>query len=103
MWPFKAKAKDVAPSVTLEGNRDGETFVAEFDYERLNAQMKKVYNVVKTGDWITLRELSDAVAAPEASVSARLRDFRKPNFGALKVERRRRDKGLYEYRLLQDN
>lgn len=95
MWPFKAKNKvveAVAPAPVVKE-------VAEFDYERLNAQMKKVYDVVKNGDWITLRNLSDAVAAPEASVSARLRDFRKPNYGALTVERRRADKGIYEYRL----
>ena len=95
MWPFKAKTK---VEETVVSTPVAQT-VAEFNYERLNAQMKKVYDVVKNGEWITLRNLSDAVAAPEASVSARLRDFRKPNYGALTVERRRADKGIYEYRL----
>lgn len=108
MWPFKKKAtveepkaKATVKAPTLEGNRDGETFEAEFDYERLNAQMKKVYDVVKNGKWITLHDLAKKTGSPEASVSARLRDLRKPKFGALTVERRRsKEQGLYEYRLV---
>jgi hypothetical protein len=102
MWPFKAKAQPEAP--VLEGHRQGETYVAEFDYDRLNQQMKKVYDVVKDGKWISLSDLAAKTASPEASVSARLRDLRKSQYGALTVERRRvKERGLYEYRLLQDN
>jgi len=41
------------------------------------------------------------VQAPEASVSARLRDLRKAKFGGYRVERQRvrEGRGLYHYRL----
>lgn len=85
----------------LDGHRGGETYEAEFDFDRLNAQAKRVYLVMKDSEWRTLSEISSFTGDPEASVSARLRDFRKDKFGALTVERRRRtDNGLYEYRVL---
>jgi hypothetical protein len=55
------------------------------------------------GRWRTLRQISDATGSPEASVSARLRDMRKPRFGASTVDRERMgdpDGGLHRYRLL---
>jgi hypothetical protein len=84
----------------LIGDRDGSTYNHEFDFERLNKQMKKVYLVMKDGEWRTLFELSSETGSPEASVSARLRDLRKVKFGAFNVERRRiAESGLYEYRV----
>jgi hypothetical protein len=87
----------------LDGDRQGSTYSHEFDYERLNAQMRRVFDVVKDGEWVTLRELSEMTGSPEASVSARLRDFRKKQFGGFLVERNRVAGGLYEYRLVQEN
>ena len=43
---------------TLEGHRDGKTYEAEFDYDRLNRQQKAVYDVMKDGHWRTLRAIS---------------------------------------------
>lgn len=87
-------------SELLFGDRDGATYDHDFDFERLNKQMKKVYLVMKDGEWRTLSELSAETGSPEASVSARLRDLRKVKFGAFTVERRRiTDSGLYEYRV----
>lgn len=83
----------------LIGERDGATFDAVFDFDRLNAQAKRVFRVMADGEWRTLRELAGATGDPEASVSARLRDLRKPRFGGLTVERRRRGRGLWEYRI----
>lgn len=82
---------------------DGATFDAELDRARLGDQAQRVWAVMRDGEWRTLAELAAAAQAPEASVSARLRDFRKPAWGGQKVERRRRGeatRGLYEYRLL---
>jgi hypothetical protein len=76
---------------------DGETYSPEFDYHRLNAQMKKVFDLMQDGGWRTLHEISERTGASEASVSARLRDFRKARFGCLNVYRRRIGKGLWEY------
>lgn len=84
----------------LEGKRDGETFDPFKDMDRLNAQMKRVFRTMCDSGWRSLRELSDVTGDPEASVSARLRDFRKPRFGELVVNRRRREAGVFEYQLV---
>ena len=87
-----------APPVIL-GDRDGETFEPDKDRARLNRQALAVFNLMIDGRWRTLAEISRATAHPEASVSARLRDLRKEKFGKFTVERSRRDRGLFEYRL----
>lgn len=89
---------------TLHGDRDGKTYQRDFDLTRLNKQARAVWDVMAASRWLTLREISDQCGAPEASASARLRDFRKERFGSHDVERRRRVKfgvgfGLFEYRL----
>ena len=83
---------------------DGDTYEAEFDYERLTGQNRRVYDVVAGGDWLTLDEISQITGDPQASVSARLRDLRKDKFGAATIERNYRGdraQGLYEYRMVQ--
>lgn len=82
---------------------DGETFDPELDGKRLGAQQRVVMTYISDGKWYTLAELSLALGYPEASISARLRDCRKPRCGARTVERRRRGdpkRGLHEYRLV---
>jgi uncharacterized membrane protein len=51
------------------------------------------------GDWWTLAELARATGYPEASISARLRDLRKPKFGGYTVERQYVERGLFRYRV----
>lgn len=85
--------------MTLEGFRDGATFDPFKDFDRLNEQMRRVFRVMEDSKWRTLSEIARLTGDPEASVSARLRDFRKPRFGGLLVNRRRVNKGLYEYQL----
>jgi len=84
---------------------DGKTHVPERDGPRLGHQMLAVLELMRDGVWRTLREISNTLNYPEASVSARLRDFRKDKFGGHTVERRLRDVtgkhgGTHEYRLL---
>lgn len=82
---------------------DGSTFNPEHDAQRLNAQYRATFALMEDGQWRTLSEIAEAVAAPQASVSARLRDMRKAKFGGHTVERRRRGEpcnGLFEYRLV---
>lgn len=76
--------------------RDGKTFDPEKDYERLNRQQRLVFDAMRDGRWRTLRRIGDMTDQPEASISARLRDFRKLG---LTVERRRVEgqSGLWEY------
>lgn len=79
---------------------DGVTYDPERDRERLSKQLYSVLEVMKDNKWRTLPELAQATQSPEASVSARLRDLRKPRFGSHTVERQYLRKGLFQYRLI---
>jgi len=82
---------------------DGKTYQEEFDFFRLSGQLQRVLLVMRDGHWRTLEEIKCLTGdSRDASVSARLRDLRKPKFGGFKVERRSRAdrcRGLFEYRL----
>jgi hypothetical protein len=90
---------DWTPPAIL-GPRDGETFDAKRDGARLNNQALDVFAYMKHGEWRTLADISANTGHPEASVSARLRDLRKPTLGGYTVERRYIARGLYQYRVL---
>lgn len=82
---------------------DGKTFSPEFDQERLKGQSQRVFNLMKDGVWRTLDEIHYETNDPQASISSRLRDFRKFKFGSHTVERRSRgirEHGVFEYRLI---
>lgn len=81
------------------GDRGGMTYSREYDYTRLNRQAQDVWQAMMDMRWHSLRHLSQATGHPEASVSARLRDFRKEKFGRHRVERERMSGGLFLYRL----
>lgn len=91
------------PPPPEEFHAGGATFDATLDAARLGAQMARVRDLMADGRWRTLREIAQATGAPEASVSARLRDLRKERHGSHVVEARRRkgaeSKGLWEYRV----
>jgi len=89
---------DWTPPAIL-GDRDGSTFDRARDGERLNGQAADVFNYMQHGQWRTLADIAAATGAPEASVSARLRDLKKEKFGGYKVERRYIANGLYQYRV----
>lgn len=81
---------------------DGETYDPAQDHERLGAQALRVWSVISDGEWRTLAEIEHLTGDPQASISARLRDFRKHQFGDHTIQRRRREtgRGLWEYRVL---
>lgn len=79
---------------------DGKTYDPERDKERLKTQLFNVWRLMKDGRWRTLEQISVKVGCPEASVSARLRDFRKRKFGGHVVEREYVQRGLFKYRLI---
>lgn len=74
-------------------DRYGCTFVRDFDFARLNAQQSRVFNLMRDGKFRTLAEIHAETGDPEASVSARLRDLRRPEFGGLTVDRQRQTDG----------
>jgi len=83
----------------LPAEFDGDTYSPKRDHDRLNAQLRRVRDLMLDGEWRTLREIAVATGDPEASVSARLRDLRKPKFGHMTVERRYVGDGLFQYRI----
>lgn len=92
---------------------DGETYDPNLDGARLAAQLHEVYRATIDGRWRTLEQIARIVAGkksvplalvPTQSVSARLRDFRKPKFqrklgGFLIVKRLSRLRGIWPLRV----
>lgn len=86
----------------FDAHFDGRTYEPAKDKDRLRAQLKAVFAAMKDGHWRTLGRIHAMTGAPEASISARLRDLRKSKFGGHAVERRRTaTRGLFEYRLIE--
>lgn len=81
--------------------RDGATFEHAADGKSFGAQHQAVFELMRDGKWRTLFEIEEALEFPQASISARLRDFRKPRFGAHEVSCRRRAGGTFEYSLTE--
>lgn len=75
----------------------GETADITRDGKRLGEQLQAVWAFVSDGEWHTLGQISEATQAPEASVSARLRDLRRLGKD---VERQYVTRGLHKYRIL---
>jgi hypothetical protein len=81
---------------------DGPGLDPDIDDLRLGKQIERVYAYMLDTEWHTLAEISRAVEAPEASVSARLRDLRKVRWGGHIIEEVRaktKGGGLHRYRM----
>lgn len=88
------------PDRVPDAEPDGATYQRPLDKLRLAGQLGRVLAVMEDGTWRTLAELAEATGDPEASVSARLRDLRKPKFGGRQVQAQRRGDptaGVWEY------
>ena len=86
------------------GHFNGPEYSPGYDKARLTGQIKRVWTLMKDGQWRTLREIARTTGDPEASVSAQLRHLRKARFGSFIVNRRPRGDratGLWEYQLPQ--
>src|SRR5262249_4653562 len=81
---------------------DGETYQAEFDFNRLKTQLQAVFALMQDGKWRSLEHIATATNSSTPSASARLRDLRKDKFGGHDVQRMRtRDNsGLWLYRVI---
>ena len=79
---------------------DGFTYDEGRDRERLFAQLLRVWHVMADRGWHTLEEIAARTGDPTASVSARLRDFRKPKWGGHVVNRQHVERGLWTYQLI---
>lgn len=80
--------------------RDGKTYNHARDARRLAGQHCRVLAFMQDERWHTLSEIAVYTRDPEASVSARLRDLRKPRFGSYTIQREYVERGLFRYRLV---
>jgi len=82
---------------------DGGTYNRARDHARLGQQMRDVYTLFRDGKWRTLKDASNTLGHPEASISSRLRDFRKRKFISLGrwMESEHIEDGLWRYRLVE--
>jgi len=81
----------------------GETFEPKLDGKRLQTQMQAVHELMLDRQWRTIPQIAlhlriAGLSCTEASISARLRDLRKPPFGYT-VERERIGEGFFSYRI----
>lgn len=79
---------------------DGSTYSPEHDEERLSSLLERVKALMSDETARTLAQIVAKTGGTEASVSARLRDLRKPRFGGFIVEKEPmgdRTKGLFVY------
>jgi hypothetical protein len=99
---FEGKTFDPARMGKPERRRfGGATYDEALDGERLNGQYERVWAAMLDAKWRTLAQIALITGDPPASISARLRDFRKASNGAHAVERKRVAgvPGLHVYRL----
>lgn len=78
---------------------DGVTFNEARDGTRLKSQMERVREMMQSGIWYKLSHLVMWCGGTEASISARIRDLRKPRFGGHTISRRHIAGGTWEYRM----
>lgn len=78
---------------------DGSDYVHERDSIRLSTQLEKIKSYISDGEWYSLDNISAATNSPHSSVSAQLRNMRKPRFGGCIIEKQYMGNGLYHYRL----
>jgi len=81
----------------------GESYDPQRDFHRLHGQLRRVYDVMKDGQWHSVNEMVAACGGTAASITARVRDLRKQKFGARKVDRRHVKDGFFLYRLDKGN
>lgn len=80
---------------------DGADYTPERDAQRLTKQFRRVFDLMRDGQWRTLKAISSYTHDPEASVSAQLRHMRKPRFGGHTINKKYVDNGLYVYQLIE--
>ena len=81
----------------------GATYLESRDRSRLFRQLDAVKALMQSDyDWHTLEEISVVTQAPQASVSARLRDLRRERHGGHTILRQYAGNGLFRYRMARE-
>lgn len=97
-WAMIVAASCSESSQLLEFN-DGTETMSQNERDRLRSQFRDVWDVMVEGGKFTLRALEERTSHQQPSISARLRDFRKAEFGGHTVDRFRLPSGFFEYSL----
>ena len=80
---------------------DGDDYVDSRDRQRLKGQMQRVYNCLNDYRWWTVDDICRVTGDRNgASISAQIRNLRKPKFGAYIIEKEHKRNGLYAFRML---
>lgn len=99
MGLFDTTPVPLVPGAATDAEFAGDDYRPGRDRARLAGQIRRVFDLMRDGQWRTLDAIAGATGDPHASISAQLRHLRKPKFGGHTVERRHVGNGLYEYRL----
>jgi hypothetical protein len=91
------KEKPLSFSASAVASNQADLPPEKIDTRQWGAQLRAVYEVMKDGRWRTLAEIAFHAKAPEASVSARIRDLARKGFSH--VKRKAKEGKLYEYQL----
>lgn len=84
---------------TFTSMRFDGTDLKPHDHTRLGPQLLRVKAVLLDYKWHTVVEIAESTGDPETSVSAQIRNLRKPRFGGHVIEKRRDWPGLYEFKM----
>ena len=87
-YPVKVAAKPYTPDLAT--------------HQRIESQRAEVGRLMRDGKWRTVPEIAEALRYPPASIpaiGARVRDMRKPKYGAHTVDRNERKPWLFEFRV----
>lgn len=95
-YSSKVKRSNVEP----EDAFSGDDYVPSRDFKRLSKVAKRVFDVVKDGQWRGYDEIGQLAGLRPAYVSAHLRNFRKVPFGAHTLNKRHVKNGYYQFQLL---
>lgn len=86
----------------MSAHIDGAFYTPSLDEQRLTTQMERVRRELLDGRWHTAQHVADRIHAPLTSVSAQIRNLRKPENGGYDIiTRRDGDTGLFLYRLVR--
>ncbi len=86
-------------ALQAEMHFDGSDYNPARDGKRLAGQILRVYDFIRDCRWYTLNQIAAATHAPHSSVSAQLRNLRKPRFGGHKIIKHNLGGGLWVYRM----
>lgn len=68
---------------------------------KTKTQRTRIFDLVRDTRWRSLDEIATQTGDPTPSISARLRDLRKPKYGGHTIEKKNMGGGLYAYRCVE--